>query len=148
MPDCQLCLYFPDGGEIILSKCSRALEEGDGRSGWSFQGNSQLRIGKAGSWCLTQKNVNGSSAGFADIVASTGATAESSSNADEAHGPQKAIDRDTDTSWASELFEEPDEYPVTLDVNLGMSAYISGSFAVRMKLHACRVKLPLRACIF
>lgn len=110
-----------DGGVLILSKCSRALEEGDGRSSWTFQANSQLRLGKAGSWCMTQKNVNGSTAGLVDLVSSSGTTAASSSSADEAHGAQKAIDRNTNSSWASESFEGRDEHPVTLDVNIGQS---------------------------
>lgn len=131
----RLCCFSTEGGVLILSKCSRALEEGDGRSGWTFQGNSQLRLAKAGSWCLTQKNINGSTAGLVDLVVSSGASAEASSSADDRHGPQNAIDRNTDTSWASEEFEEKDEYPVTLDINLG--SFLCTSFSACMYLHAC-----------
>lgn len=113
----QLCCL--DGGALILSNCSRALEEGDGRSGWTFQANSQLRLAKAGSWCMTQKNVNGSTAGVVDLIASSGITAESSSSADEAHGAQKAVDRDTNTSWDSESFDDTGDHLVTFDVNIG-----------------------------
>ncbi|KAL8455770.1 hypothetical protein Emag_000344 [Eimeria magna] len=67
---------------------------------------------------MTQKNVNGSTAGLVDLIASSGTTAESSSDTDEAHGAQKAIDRDSNTSWASESFEDMDEHPVFLDLNL------------------------------
>ncbi|CDJ51219.1 LCCL domain-containing protein / F5/8 type C domain-containing protein, putative [Eimeria brunetti] len=108
-----------DGGSLVLSNCSRALEEGDGRSGWTFQGNSQLRISLNGVWCLSQRNANGASAGFVDLVGSAGVTAEASSSEDEAHGPQKAIDRNSDTAWESQSFQEKDEFPVTLDLNLG-----------------------------
>lgn len=73
---------------------------------------------------MTQKNVNGSTAGLADLIAGSAATAEASSSADEAHGPQKAVDRDTNTSWASELFEESDEFPVTLDIDIGRSSFV------------------------
>ncbi|XP_026193943.1 uncharacterized protein LOC34617699 [Cyclospora cayetanensis] len=116
-----------DGGVLILSKCSRALEEGDGRSGWTFQANSQIRLAKPGSWCMTQKNVNGSTSGLVDLVSNSGVTAESSSNADDLHGPQKAIDRDTNTSWASDSFEGTDEHPVTLDINIGKVVRLSSA---------------------
>lgn len=120
----RISSWTSDGGTVSLSKCSRALEEGDGRSSWAFQANSQLRLAKGGSWCMTQKNVNGSTAGLADLIAGSAATAEASSSADEAHGPQKAVDRDTNTSWASELFEESDEFPVTLDIDIGRSSFV------------------------
>lgn len=83
-----------------------------------------MRLAKAGSWCLTQKDVNGSTAGLVDLVSSSGTTAEASSNADEAHGAQKAIDRDTNTVWASESFEKEGEYIVTIDVNIGQCQQI------------------------
>ena len=139
----------PDGGVLILSNCSRALEEGDGRSAWTFHANSQLRLAKAGSWCMTQKNVNGSTAGFVDLVSSSGTTAESSSNADDAHGAQKAIDRDTSTSWASESVEGRQNFLVTMEINIGeshphqttracLNAFLCGSGKV-VRLSAIRI---------
>ncbi|PFH35910.1 F5/8 type C domain-containing protein [Besnoitia besnoiti] len=107
-----------NGGKVVLADCLRAMEEGDGRSSWAFEGNSQLRLQRAGAWCMTQKNVNGASAGVGDITTSGGATATSSNSADEAHGAGKAIDKDTNTSWRSSPVEAEGQ-TVSLTVDLG-----------------------------
>lgn len=118
-----------DGGRIVLLECERALEEGDGRSSWTFLGNSQLKAGVPGSWCLTLKNINGSSAGLTDVIATMGSTCEASSTGEDQHGPQKAIDKDSRTSWISDLFEDSGEHLVTLDINIGTLALRSVKYA-------------------
>ena len=110
-----------DGGKIVLSDCLRALEEADGRSSWSFESNSQLRLLKAGSYCLTQKNASGNTVGLKDVVRTSGASAQSSSSADAQHGASKAVDGDGETYWASGAFEDAEEHLANLDVDLGQS---------------------------
>ncbi|KFG31289.1 F5/8 type C domain-containing protein [Toxoplasma gondii p89] len=112
-----------DGGNIVLTDCLRALEEGDGRSSWTFEGNSQLRLQRAGAWCMTQKDVNGSSPGVGDLIRSGEATASSSSSSDAAHGANAAIDKDSDSSWRSDPVGEA-EQTVVLTVNLGKASNV------------------------
>nr|CEL69159.1 TPA: LCCL domain containing protein, related [Neospora caninum Liverpool] len=113
-----------EGGKIVLTDCLRALEEGDGRSSWTFEGNSQLRLQRAGAWCMTQKNVNGSSPGVGNIITSGEATATSSNSSDAAHGANEAIDKDSNSSWRSGPVDEAGDQTVVLTVDLGKASKV------------------------
>lgn len=103
----------------MLTDCISALEEGDGRSGWNAEPNSQLRLEKTGFYCLTQQNVHGSEPGVGDVAASFGASAHCDSSAGQDHQPSMALDRDVNTFWASGSFPDAAEHLVVFDIDLG-----------------------------
>lgn len=96
-----------------------ALEEGDGRSTWTAEPNSQLRLGKAGFYCMTQKNMHGSEPGAGDVATAFGASAKCDSSAGAGHEPAMAVDRDVNTFWASGSFPDAEEHVVAFDIDLG-----------------------------
>lgn len=103
----------------MLSSCATALEEGDGRSSWSAEPNSQLRLQASGFFCMTQKEVHGSEPGTGDIAAALGASASCESTAGDEHKPALALDRDVNTFWASGAFPDAEEHIVAFDLDLG-----------------------------
>ncbi|CDJ33161.1 LOW QUALITY PROTEIN: CpCCp1/Cpa135, related [Eimeria mitis] len=109
----EMCLQVR-GGSVVLGSCTSALEEGDGRSTWAAEANSQL-----------PKAVHGSEPGTGDIAAETGASARSSSTAAGEHGPPLALDRDVNTFWASGAFPDAEEHVVTFDLDLGKKARLA-----------------------
>ncbi|PFH37677.1 F5/8 type C domain-containing protein [Besnoitia besnoiti] len=115
-----------EGGNIVLVDCLHALEEADGRSSWTVEANSQLRLQRTGSFCLTLEDIHGNQPGVGDIARSFGASATSSSVADEAHSPAKAVDGDPTSYWASGAFGDADHHQVEFDINLGKPATVSG----------------------
>lgn len=105
-----------EGGSIVLMDCDHAAAAGDGRSTWATQGNGvhgigwflrltsvclrvcsrgQLKLGRAGQYCLSQK---GPAAGVED-VAEKGAVMASSSADAAAHGANMAVDGSSSTFW-------------------------------------------------
>ncbi|KAL8424874.1 hypothetical protein Efla_002993 [Eimeria flavescens] len=115
-----------EGGAVVLVDCLSALEEGDGRSSWTPEPNAQLRLGKAGFFCLSQRNMHGSSPGAADIAAAFGASAKCDSSAGSGHEPAMALDRDVATFWASGSFPDAEEHLVVFELDLGKSARLAG----------------------
>lgn len=107
------------GGSIALIDCIAALEEGDGRSSWDVEPNSQLRLRKAGFYCMTQQNTHGSEPGAGDIATALGASAKCDSSAGAGHEPAMALDRDVNTFWASGSFPDAEEHLVSFDLDLG-----------------------------
>ncbi|PHJ15853.1 f5 8 type c domain-containing protein [Cystoisospora suis] len=114
-----LSANLTDGGNIVLVDCLHALEEADGRSSWTLEANSQLRLQKPGYFCLTQQDVHGNVPGVGDISKAFGATVTSASVADADHSPQRILDGDPSTYWASGAFGDSGAHPVNLDINLG-----------------------------
>lgn len=112
-------MYFTGGGSVIIVNCLTALEEGDGRSFWTAEPNSQLRLGKAGFYCMTQQNAHGTEPGTGDIATAFGAAAKCDSSAGGTHEADKAMDRDVNTFWASGAFPDAEEHLVSFDVDLG-----------------------------
>jgi len=79
--------------------CDLAAKEGDGRSAFEQLGNGQIKLGRGGEFCLSQK---GTSAGIANVA--LGAASAASSTADAvAHGARSAVDARAATYWASKL---------------------------------------------
>jgi len=100
-----------DGDSVNLKAC-------DGGSTWELQGNGQLKLGRSGEYCLSQR---GSTAGDED-VALRGATSASSSADTTAHGANMAVDGSSSTFWASAL--DPDG-PVSITIDLGGARKLS-----------------------
>ncbi|KAF8817685.1 F5/8 type C domain-containing protein, partial [Cardiosporidium cionae] len=107
------------GGKIVLTSCAEALEHSDGRSSWSFESNSQVRLQRAGAYCLFQTYLFGSTAGLGDVIAELKPATECTSVSDDSHSPSKAIDQNSDTFWASGAFPDDKEHYVRFNINLG-----------------------------
>ncbi|CRH01367.1 LCCL domain-containing protein [Plasmodium relictum] len=117
----NLCITLKDnltanGGKIILEDCNASLEHNDGRSNWQLLPNNQLKILRNGNFCLSQ---DGSKSGSLDVALHKEATS-TLSRQDKKFSPDKAVDGNLDTFWASQGFNidtTPDS--VYFDVNLG-----------------------------
>jgi len=94
-----------EGDTVALTDC-------DSASTWETQGNGQLKLGRAGNFCLSQSGV---AAGVEDAAAHGAITSSSSADA-AAHGANMAVDGSSKTFWASAL--DP-AGPVTVTVDLG-----------------------------
>jgi len=86
------CIGAPQGDVVVLTAC-------DGGSVWEAQGNGQLKLARAGDYCLSQK---GPAAGSEDAAARGAIIASSTADA-AAHGANMAVDGSSNTFWASEL---------------------------------------------
>jgi hypothetical protein len=93
------------GDAVILTSC----DEG---STWETQANGQLKLARAGDYCLSQE---GPAAGVEDAAGRGAVTASSTADAT-AHGANMAVDGSSNTFWASAL--DP-AGPVTVTVDLG-----------------------------
>lgn len=102
----------------------RALEEGDGRSNWSYEPNAQIKLERPGFFCLTQKSPPGSSPGVKDVASVFGAVAKSDSTAGAGHEADKSLDRDVNSFWASGVFPDVEEHPVALDLDMRRTHFI------------------------
>ncbi|KAL8451071.1 hypothetical protein Emag_002944 [Eimeria magna] len=125
------CITLQDGnaeggGAVVLTDCLSALEEGDGRSSWTVEPNSQLRLQKSGFYCMTQKNMHGGEPGAGDIAGAFGASAICDSSAGTGHEAAMALDRDVSTFWASGSFPDAEEHLVVFELDLGKSARLAG----------------------
>jgi len=109
------CMTLSSGDSVSLMNCDEA--SADGGSSWEAQGNGmidlcspaslkvyqcaflkgQLKSGKAGQHCLSQKGATAA----ATNVASHGAISASSSADSSAHGASKAVDGSSSTFWAT-----------------------------------------------
>jgi len=94
-----------DGDAVSLMAC-------DGGSTWQMQGNGQLKLGRSGEQCLSQR---GSAAGAEDVAARSAISASNSFDTI-GHGANMAVDGSSSTFWASEL--DP-ESPVAITIDLG-----------------------------
>eukprot|EP00918_Siedleckia_nematoides_P077617 GHVU01169663.1.p2 GENE.GHVU01169663.1~~GHVU01169663.1.p2 ORF type:complete len:170 (+),score=14.69 GHVU01169663.1:1104-1613(+) len=104
------------GGSIVTQNCVRSLDEADGRSMWSLEGNSQLRLrGNQGNYCLSQR---GSAAGASNLIHEHKPSAKISSLS-AGHDASKALDGDITTYWASSAFDSPDYHVVNFDMDFG-----------------------------
>lgn len=65
------------GGRLALMKCDAAAKAGDGRSNFELLGNGQIKLGRDGQYCLSQR---GTGAGVANVA--LGAAASASTSAD------------------------------------------------------------------
>jgi len=100
-----------EGDTVVLTGC-------DSGSTWETQGNGQLKLGRAGNYCLSQ---SGLAAGVEDAAARGAITSSSSADA-AAHGANMAVDGSSKTFWASAL--DP-AGPVTVTVDLGGLKHLS-----------------------
>eukprot|EP00917_Polyrhabdina_sp_WS-2016_P030997 GHVP01066042.1.p1 GENE.GHVP01066042.1~~GHVP01066042.1.p1 ORF type:complete len:349 (+),score=56.82 GHVP01066042.1:25-1071(+) len=119
-PKCMTLLdgNVTKGGTIGLAECSVALESGDGRSLWEPQGNSQIRLHKEGSYCLS---LEGGEIGNSNIA--KGSSIKSTSSMDNKHKVENLLDGNSNTFWASKSFENPTGiHPVTLVIDFGDDA--------------------------
>lgn len=102
-----------DGDSVNLVAC-------DGGSTWEMQGNGQLKLGRSGEYCLSQR---GFTAGAEDVAVGGAISASSSADAT-AHGANMAVDGSSSTFWASAL--DPDG-PVTMTIDLGSARKLSAA---------------------
>lgn len=102
-----------DAARVILGDCATG---GEG-SAWEAQGNGQLRHGKSGANCLSQR---GSSSHEVDVALGAAATASSTLEA-LTHGATMVADGNDATFWASQLGIEN---PVTLTLDIGSPAHL------------------------
>merc|ERR1719326_1833125 len=93
------------GDAVVLTSC----DEG---SAWETQANGQMKLARAGDYCLSQE---GPAAGVEDAAARGAITASSTAD-NMAHGANMAVDGSSNTFWASAL-DPPG--PVTVTVDLG-----------------------------
>lgn len=120
-PITNLCMILKDnqvanGGTIIMADCNASLEHKDGRSVWQLLPNNQLKLMREGNFCLSQE---GSKSGSADVALHK-EVSSTLSRGDSKMGPDKAVDGNLDSFWASQSFTletAPDS--VFFNLNLG-----------------------------
>lgn len=120
-PITNLCITLKDnlvanGGKIIVADCNAGLEHNDGRSVWQLLPNNQLKLLRTGNFCLSQE---GSKSGSLDVAFQKEVTS-TLSRQDKNFAPEKAVDGNIDSYWASQGFSidtTPDA--VYFEVNLG-----------------------------
>merc|ERR1719221_2274676 len=118
-----------DGGHVVLEDCDVAAGSKEGRNQWALQKNNQIKSGRPGQYCLSQR---GSAPGVENVAAKAAAMASSSVNAI-AHGANMAVDGRDASYWASK-FDVSE--PVTFTIDLGgpkklQSASISWEFPAK-----------------
>merc|ERR1719221_1992324 len=118
-----------DGGHVVLEDCDVAAGSKEGRNQWALQKNNQIKSGRPGQYCLSQR---GSAPGVENVAAKAAAMASSSVNAI-AHGANMAVDGRDASYWASK-FDVSE--PVTFTIDLGgpkklQSASISWQFPAK-----------------
>ncbi|SBT42642.1 LCCL domain-containing protein CCP2 [Plasmodium ovale wallikeri] len=117
----NLCITLKDnmtanGGKIVMEDCNSSLEHNDGRSTWNLLPNNQLKISRDGNFCLSQ---DGSKSGSTDVALHK-PTTSTLTRQDKQFSPDKAVDGNLDTFWASQLFTidtVPDS--TYFEINLG-----------------------------
>jgi len=122
------CLESPDSSTLNIIDCGIAADYKDDREKWILDYDGKIRSFKEQSTCLTiVDNIAGDMVPYEDLKASA-----SSTQSDNLHAPENAIDLSVSNYWAS----NPSTNEVVFEVYLPKYPYIISSVTIEWKFPA------------